>query len=79
MITKTLSIGPKGQIILPKKIRELFKTNTVVLKLIDNNHAVIFPVPDVAGSLAKFAHKSKLSFDEIRNNAWIDSRQKRKD
>lgn len=47
MISKTLSIGPRGQITLPKKIRELFKTNAITLELIDNSHAVISPVPDV--------------------------------
>ena len=76
MITKTLSIGPKGQIILPKKIRELFKTNTVILELVDRNHAILSPVPDVGGSLSGFNKKTNLSFDEVRNSAWIKSRSK---
>ena len=53
MISKTLSIGPRGQITLPKKLRNLFKTNTIVLELIDDTHAVIYPVPDVGGSIAE--------------------------
>ena len=74
MITKTLSIGPKGQIILPKKIRELFKTNTVVLELTDDNRDTLSPVPDVGGSLSAFKKKTDLSFDDIRNSAWHKSR-----
>ena len=52
MITKTLSIGSRGQITLPKKLRDLFKTNTIVLELVDNQHAVISPVPDVGGVIS---------------------------
>jgi bifunctional DNA-binding transcriptional regulator/antitoxin component of YhaV-PrlF toxin-antitoxin module len=52
MIGKTLSIGARGQITLPKKLRDLFKTNAVVLELVDDTHAMISPVPDVV-SLAR--------------------------
>lgn len=74
MISKTLSIGARGQITLPKKLRDLFKTNTIVLELVDNQHAVISPVPDVGGAISEFRKETDLSFDEIRNNAWINSR-----
>jgi bifunctional DNA-binding transcriptional regulator/antitoxin component of YhaV-PrlF toxin-antitoxin module len=73
MLTKTLFIGPKGQITIPKKIRDLFKTNTIVIEILDNTHAVITPAPDVAGAIAEFRKKTNLTFDEIRNNAWIKS------
>lgn len=75
MISKTLSIGSRGQITLPKKLRDLFKTNSVVIELIDDNHAVLSPVTDVGGSLSKFSKKTDLSFEEIRKQAWIDSRR----
>lgn len=74
MISKTLSIGHRGQITLPKKLRDLFKTNAVVLELIDDTHAVISPVPDIGGSIAKFHRSTDLSFEEVRNKAWADSR-----
>ena len=73
MISKTLLIGPRGQITLPKKLRDLFKTNTIILELVDNQHAMISPVPDVGGAVSEFNKETDLSFDEIRNNAWIDS------
>jgi bifunctional DNA-binding transcriptional regulator/antitoxin component of YhaV-PrlF toxin-antitoxin module len=77
MISKTLSIGSRGQITLPKKLRDLFKTNTIVLELVDNQHAVISPVPDVGGAISEFKKETDFSFDEIRNNAWIDSTKAR--
>jgi len=79
MISKTLSIGARGQITLPKKLRDLFKTNAIVLELVDNQHAVISPVPDVGGAISEFKKETDLSFDEIRNNAWINSRNTEKD
>lgn len=79
MISKTLSIGPRGQITLPKKLRDLFKTNTIVLELVDNQHAVISPVPDVGGAISEFKKETNLSFEEIRNNAWLDSTKTRED
>lgn len=77
MIGKTLSIGARGQITLPKKLRDLFKTNAVVLELVDDTHAIISPVPDVAGRLSKFKKKTDLSYDEIRNIAWAKSTKAR--
>lgn len=79
MISKTLAIGPRGQITLPKQLRDLFKTNAVVLEVVDNTHAVISPVPDVGGAMADFKIDTDLSFEEIRNNAWIDSRSTKED
>ena len=79
MITKTILIGPRGQITLPKKLRDLFKTNTIVLELVDDKHAMISPVPDVGGAISAFKKKTDLSFDEIRNNAWIESTKERED
>ena len=74
MVSQTLSIGPRGQITLPKKIRDLFKSNAVVLHLVDKDHVVISPVPEVGGSISNYAKKTNLSFEEIRNTSWFKSR-----
>lgn len=79
MISKTLSIGPRGQITLPKKLRDLFKTNTIVIELVDNQHAMISPVPDIGGSISEFKRETDLSFDEIRDKAWMDSTKEKED
>lgn len=75
MTSQTLAIGSRGQITLPKKIRELFKSNTIVLELIDNKHVMISPVQDVGGSLSNYSKKTNLTFEEIRNAAWKGSRK----
>ncbi len=76
MATQTLSIGPRGQITLPKKIRNLFKSNAVVLELVDNQHVMISPVPDVGGAVSNYTKKTDLTFEEVRNSAWSNSRNK---
>lgn len=75
MSSQTLSIGPKGQITLPKKIRDIFKSKAVVLELVDNQHVIISPVPDVGGSISNYAKQTDLSFEEIRNTAWLSARK----
>ena len=77
MITQTLPIGPRGQITLPKKLRDLFKTNAVIIEVVDEQHAVISPVPDVGGAISEFKKDIGLSFEEIRNNAWHDAINKK--
>jgi bifunctional DNA-binding transcriptional regulator/antitoxin component of YhaV-PrlF toxin-antitoxin module len=74
MTSQTLSIGPRGQITLPKKIRDLFKSNAVVLELVDNEHVMISPVPDVGGVISNYTKKTDLTFEEVRSAAWFDSR-----
>ncbi|MEY3197452.1 MAG: hypothetical protein RLZZ59_823 [Pseudomonadota bacterium] len=75
MISQTLSIGPRGQITLPKKIRDLFNSTTVVLELVDSSHVMISPVPDVGGAISNYAKETDLSFKEIRDKAWASSRK----
>lgn len=75
MSSQTLSIGPRGQITLPKKIRDMFKSKAVVLELVDDSHVMISPVPDVGGAISDYAKKTDLSFEEIRNVAWLNSRK----
>jgi bifunctional DNA-binding transcriptional regulator/antitoxin component of YhaV-PrlF toxin-antitoxin module len=74
MTSQTLSIGSRGQITLPKKIRNLFKSDAVVLELVDNDHVMISPVPDVGGAISNYIKKTDLTFEEVRNAAWLNSR-----
>lgn len=74
MFSKTLLIGPKGQITLPKKIRDIFGSKSVHIDLIDDNQAIISPVSDVGGALSEYAKRDQISFDKIREKAWKESR-----
>jgi bifunctional DNA-binding transcriptional regulator/antitoxin component of YhaV-PrlF toxin-antitoxin module len=77
MTSKTLSIGPRGQITLPKKLRDLFKSDSITIEIIDDKHAIISPVPDIGGVISEFQKITDLSFEEIREQAWIDSEENR--
>jgi len=77
MTSKTLSIGPRGQITLPKKLRDLFKSDSITIEIIDDKHAIISPVPDIGGIISEFQKITDLSFEEIREQAWIDSEENR--
>lgn len=74
MTSQTLSIGPRGQITLPKRIRDIFKNKAIILELVDNSYVIISPVPDVGGSISDYAKKTDLRFEEVRNAAWLNSR-----
>lgn len=73
MLSKTLTIGAKGQITLPKKIRDLFGGESVTIELIDEKHAIISPLQDVGGALSKYAKNSNLPFEKAREMAWKKS------
>jgi bifunctional DNA-binding transcriptional regulator/antitoxin component of YhaV-PrlF toxin-antitoxin module len=73
MYVSTLTISSKGQIVLPKKIREILRSNVVVLEVNEHNQLLISPVHDLGGSLSAYQKQSDLSFEEIRNQAWNDS------
>ncbi len=60
-------ISSKGQITIPKKIRDLLASDIVKFK-IKNNEIIIEPVKDVGGSLSKYAKKDKILNE--RELAW---------
>ena len=61
-------ITSKGQVTIPKKIRDMLKTNVVCFK-IENGRIYLEPVRDVGGALKKYA-KKKISHDKERAIAW---------
>ena len=63
-----VKITSKGQITIPKKIREILGTNTVMLKVVKGK-VVVEPVKDVGGIFKKYAKKS-LEFKNERELAW---------
>jgi len=63
-----VKISSKGQVTVPKKIRELLGTNLIEFKVIEGK-VVIEPVRDVGGILKKYVKKS-LPFEKERELAW---------
>lgn len=70
MYVDTLTISPKGQIILPKKIRNILKTNVISLEVNDNNQVLLSPLRNLSGSLSDYNNNTTLSFQEVREQAW---------
>jgi bifunctional DNA-binding transcriptional regulator/antitoxin component of YhaV-PrlF toxin-antitoxin module len=73
MYINTLTISSKGQLVLPKRVRDMLKSNLVSLEVNEHNQILITAVYDVGGSLASYQKDTPLTFEEIRNQAWKDS------
>ncbi len=63
-----VKITSKGQVTIPKKIRELLGTNMVRFKVIEGK-IILEPVRDVGGIFKKYVKKS-LSHEKEREIAW---------
>ncbi|QWR77556.1 AbrB/MazE/SpoVT family DNA-binding domain-containing protein [Candidatus Magnetomonas plexicatena] len=63
-----VKITSKGQITIPKRIRDILDSNIVEFEVKDNN-VVLKPVRSVGGSLSKYA-EGHNTFSEIRDIAW---------
>ncbi len=69
MIT-TAKVTSKGQVTIPKEIRDMLKTDVVEFRLVKGN-VIIKPVMSVGGSLQKYA-KKYYPLKDIRNRVWED-------
>lgn len=73
MYVSTIKISSKGQIVLPKKIRQLFNSNIISLLIDDKNQVVLSQVHELGGSLSAYSKNTSLTFDEIREEAWQEN------
>jgi len=64
----TAKITKKGQVTVPKKIRDFLSSNIIEFEIIDDK-VIIKPVKSVAGSLNKYARKY-VSFEKVREETW---------
>lgn len=71
MTTAAVKITRKGQVTIPKEIREKLKANTVYFEVEDNT-VMLKPIRDAAGSLNKYAVnvKSGVSIKQMKDKAW---------
>ncbi|AIL66180.1 transcriptional regulator, AbrB family (plasmid) [Rickettsiales bacterium Ac37b] len=77
MHTGSVKITSKGQVTLPKIIRDFISSDVITFDIIDDQ-VIIKPVRNVAGSLKKY-NKTIESFQKIRAKAWQDSIGKKSD
>jgi AbrB family looped-hinge helix DNA binding protein len=67
-VLTTAKITKKGQVTIPKQIRERLKSDIIEFDIVDDT-IIIKPVKSVAGSLKKYA-KTVIPFKEAREKAW---------
>ncbi len=74
MPTAAVKITKKGQVTIPKEIREKLKTDTVYFD-VENETVVVRPVRDAAGSLSQYAKNVKpgTSMKQMKDEAWEEA------
>ena len=79
MITAAVKITSKGQVTIPKIIREKLHASAVYFEIVDDT-VVVRPVKNVAGVLREYAGnvKTGTSMKKIKDRAWeVAIREKR--
>ncbi len=74
MATKPVKITRKGQVTIPKKIRERLKASAVYFEVV-NDEVVIRAVKDAAGSLSEYAKNAQpgMTMKEMKDRAWEEA------
>jgi AbrB family looped-hinge helix DNA binding protein len=74
MSSAAVKITRKGQVTIPKEIREKLKTNAVYFEIVDDT-VVVKAVKDAAGSLSEYAKNVKpgVSMRKIKEMAWEEA------
>jgi len=71
MTTAAVKITRKGQVTIPKEIREKLKANAVYFE-VEDDMVMVKPVRDAAGSLREYAKNVKpgVSMKQMKDRAW---------
>ncbi|MDO8282769.1 MAG: AbrB/MazE/SpoVT family DNA-binding domain-containing protein [Thermodesulfovibrionia bacterium] len=71
MTTTAVKITSKGQVTIPKKIRDKLKATSVYFEIVDDT-VVVKAVKDAGGSLSEYAKnvKTGISVKEMKDRAW---------
>ena len=72
----TAKITKKGQVTIPRKIRERLDSQIIEFAIVGND-IVMRPVKSVAGSLRSYAKKRAVAFKEAREKAWDEAVRER--
>ena len=74
MTTAAVKITRKGQVTIPKEIRDRLKASAVYFEIVDDT-VVVKAVKDAAGSLSEYAKNVKpgTSMKKIKETAWEEA------
>lgn len=68
-MTATATITSRGQVTIPRRIREFLHATVVQFEIVDEI-VVLRPVRSVAGRLAAYAGKRPASLESVRDRVW---------
>ena len=76
MISDTIKISSRGQIVIPKSIRDFLHSEYVRFET-KGQEVIMHPIGSVKGALKKYASKdnSPSNFEEERKLAWTRSHE----
>lgn len=71
MATEAVKITKKGQVTIPKKIRDRLKATEVYFDVV-NGEVVVRAIRDAAGSLSEYAENvdRDMSIEQMKDRAW---------
>jgi AbrB family looped-hinge helix DNA binding protein len=74
MTTESVKITRKGQVTIPKKIRDRLKATAVYFDVV-NDEVVVRAVRDAAGSLSEYARIARpdISIKQMKDRAWEEA------
>ncbi len=74
MTTAAVKITRKGQVTIPKEIRDKLKANAVYFE-VEDGIVMVKPVRDAAGSLREYARNVKpgVSMKRMKEKAWEEA------
>ncbi len=74
MTTSAVKITRKGQVTIPKEIRDILKASAVYFEVEDDT-VMVKPVRDAAGSLREYARNVKpgVSVRQMKEKAWEEA------
>ena len=74
MATQAVRITQKGQVTIPKQIRERLRANAVYFEVV-NEEVVVRAVRDAAGSLSEYAKnvQPEASIQQMKDRAWEEA------
>jgi AbrB family looped-hinge helix DNA binding protein len=75
-MTVTATITSKGQLTLPRDVRRVLNTTTVVIE-VEGEKVVLRPARSVAGALAKYA-RPNTPLRQVREKVWGEVARGRK-
>ena len=74
MTTAAVKITRKGQVTIPKEIRDRLRSNAVYFE-VEDDIVMVKPVRDAAGSLREYARNVKpgASMRQMKEKAWEEA------